>query len=385
MIVVLVLKNSAFSGVPSGLRVSVVPLNTEYSATEKIMMNVSYTNTSSQNISVLRWNTVLDGRVDIDFLSLVYAGKALSYTGRVYKRLPPTSRDYIDFKPGETRSVDVDISTGYNVLFKGEYSLAVKGLDQAPYLNSPVIFTLREDRAVTESDQSFKEFKRNPVFDIQPAGISDHVVNCSADTRVATDNAILSAERIVRISRDDLRNTPANQRSSAKRFNEWFGKYSDGRWATVQSHFDEIYSAVSSQTLFFLCIDPGSRDFNVFAYVYPSKPFFIYLGGGFLSASETGTDSKSGTIIHELSHFSVVASTDDHVYGQRGARQQALSNPNLAVDNADNHEYFTENTPFLSMPSKSIGGDGAGGNDPVPETASQILSAILYLLLGHQN
>ena len=47
-----------------------------------------------------------------------------------------------------------------------------------------------------------------------------------------------------------------------------------------------------------------------------------------------------------MSHFNAVAGTDDHVYGQSSARSLAISNPADALDNADNHEYFAENTPF---------------------------------------
>ena len=61
----------------------------------------------------------------------------------------------------------------------------------------------------------------------------------------------------------------------------------------------------------------------------------------------TGTNSKAGTLIHEMSHFNVVAGTDDFVYGQTGAKNLAITNPNDAVMNADNHEYFAENTPSL--------------------------------------
>jgi peptidyl-Lys metalloendopeptidase len=39
-----------------------------------------------------------------------------------------------------------------------------------------------------------------------------------------------------------------------------------------------------------------------------------------------GTDSKSGTLVHEMSHFDVVAGTDDWAYGQ--TRQQELSRTN---------------------------------------------------------
>ena len=66
-----------------------------------------------------------------------------------------------------------------------------------------------------------------------------------------------------------------------------------------------------------------------------------------LDRALTGTDSKAGTLIHEMSHFTVVAGTDDYVYGQAGAKNLAITNPNNAVNNADNHEYFAENTPAL--------------------------------------
>jgi peptidyl-Lys metalloendopeptidase len=46
-----------------------------------------------------------------------------------------------------------------------------------------------------------------------------------------------------------------------------------------------------------------------------------------------------------MSHFTVVAGTDDWVYGQAAATALAGSDPGRAVDNADSHEYFSENAP----------------------------------------
>jgi peptidyl-Lys metalloendopeptidase len=86
---------------------------------------------------------------------------------------------------------------------------------------------------------------------------------------------------------------------------------------------------------------------NVYAYVYPNQPYKIFLCGVFWTAPATGTDSKAGTLIHEMSHFNVVASTDDWAYGQTNAKNLALSDPVKAIDNADSHEYFAENTPSL--------------------------------------
>ena len=48
-----------------------------------------------------------------------------------------------------------------------------------------------------------------------------------------------------------------------------------------------------------------------------------------------------------MSHFNVVASTDDWAYGQSAAANLAITDPVKALDNADSHEYFAENTPSL--------------------------------------
>ena len=110
-------------------------------------------------------------------------------------------------------------------------------------------------------------------------------------------------------------------------------------------HYDKIWDALANQNVTFDC----SHNDNAYAYVYPTKPYIIYLCKLFWPAPLTGTDSQGGTIVHETSHFNVVAGTDDHVYGQAGARNLAKSNPNDAIDNADSHEYFAENTPALTM------------------------------------
>jgi peptidyl-Lys metalloendopeptidase len=91
--------------------------------------------------------------------------------------------------------------------------------------------------------------------------------------------------------------------------------------------------------------DPSST----FAYVYPNQPYTIHVCGAFWQAPVSGTDSKGGTLVHEMSHFNVIAGTNDHVYGQSAARNLAKTNPDQAIDNADNHEYFAENNPRLSM------------------------------------
>lgn len=60
-----------------------------------------------------------------------------------------------------------------------------------------------------------------------------------------------------------------------------------------------------------------------------------------------------GTIIHEMTHFTITADTDDNAYGQTDCKALAISNSAKAVNNADSHEYAAENTPVLSCIASS--------------------------------
>jgi peptidyl-Lys metalloendopeptidase len=133
-----------------------------------------------------------------------------------------------------------------------------------------------------------------------------------------------------------------NDKAGSVRYNTWFGNYDASRWNTVTGNFSNIDSTLNNEALTFDC----SCKKSYFAYVYPTQPYKIYMCNAFWSAPTSGTDSKGGTIIHETSHFNIVAGTDDVVYGQSGAKSLAISNPAQAIQNADSHEYFAENTPF---------------------------------------
>jgi peptidyl-Lys metalloendopeptidase len=113
------------------------------------------------------------------------------------------------------------------------------------------------------------------------------------------------------------------------------------RYNTVKGNFSAISDAMSNKDI---TVDCKCKQ-NYYAYVYPNDPYKIYVCRAFWNAPLNGTDSKAGTLVHEMSHFNVVAGTDDVVYGQTGARNLALSNPDDAIRNADSHEYFAENTP----------------------------------------
>ena len=130
--------------------------------------------------------------------------------------------------------------------------------------------------------------------------------------------------------------------TTSARYTTWFGAYTSSRYATVSQHFVAIDDAFDTKAINVNC---GCKK-SIYAYVQSNDPYKIYVCRAFWNAPNTGTDSRAGTLIHEMSHFDIVANTDDVIYGQAGAKNLAINDPDGATRNADSHEYFAENTPF---------------------------------------
>ncbi|CAE6525432.1 unnamed protein product [Rhizoctonia solani] len=164
-------------------------------------------------------------------------------------------------------------------------------------------------------------------------------VGCSSSQQSQIASAVTAANNYVSAATSYLNGIS----SGTTRYTTWFGTYDSGRASTVRSHFSLIGTDASSVTY-----DCSTCSVDAMAYVYADEPSRIYFCGSYWSVPITGTDSKAGTIIHELSHFTVNGGTDDIAYGQTLAKNLAKSNPSQAIMNADSHEYFAENDPALA-------------------------------------
>lgn len=141
------------------------------------------------------------------------------------------------------------------------------------------------------------------------------------------------------------------------RYVTWFGAYESTRWNLVATRVEAIRAALVGQNLLFKCPQaPANADCgqSVFAYVYPTAPYEYYLCSTFFSSAATGTDSRAGSLIHLTSQFNAVVGAQSYASGQSAAQALALSNPANAALNADNFEYFAENTPTISVAVSSV-------------------------------
>lgn len=304
---------------------------------ERVTVSVSFTNVAKRPVRLLAWQTGTD-ELGEDLFEISRDGEPVDYIGPHYKRAAPTEADYVTVAPGETLSRSVEISSFYDLSKSGDYSIRY----------AAELKVSGKERTALESGKvaAWIEGRASAIEKVEPsggglAGLTASVTykKCSAAQQTTVLDALNAASSMANGASTYLNGAG----SGTPRYVTWFGSYSSSRWNTAKSHFTAIKGALDSKPLALDC----SCKQSYYAYVYPDSPYTVYLCKAFWTAPLSGTDSKGGTIVHELSHFTVIGGTDDYDYGQSAAKALAISNPSQALFNADNHEYFAENTPSL--------------------------------------
>ncbi|MFM8320547.1 MAG: M35 family metallo-endopeptidase [Chloroflexota bacterium] len=312
----------------------------EFSAAEDVVVQVTISNPTNHTIRVLKWFTPLDD-VEEPLFKVARDGQPVQYLGAIYKRPAPTGADYVSLKAGESLSASVSLAQYYDLSQSGSYSVAfdVKAAnlssEKSEGRGQPV-----ETLTSAPIELKIEGRASGPVDALAPLAVTGSTTFNKCTTTQQTQ--LVSARSQAGVySADALAYLNANK--TGARYTTWFGVVSSARYSTAKNHFSSISSAMDTAAVKFDC---GCKK-KYYAYVYPNQPYNIYVCAVFWQAPLTGTDSKAGTLIHEMSHFTIVSSTDDYVYGQTNAKSLAISSPDDAVFNADNHEYFAENTPAL--------------------------------------
>jgi len=312
------------------------------------------TNNSSQTLKVPSWQLPSNDPGSSQF-DIYNQGHRVQYLGKMIHRTAPTDADFVTFKAYETKVIRVDLKNSYDLSAGGDYSVRFQSfLQDAKTDNGRHIAGANGRMAKLESvPLKLWVDGKNPLMQLKGSGPSNQgkpgsgggtVVNgvtfigCDATQITDGGNAVVQS----RLYTEDAK-TYLNSGTVGPRYTTWFGAYTSTRYATGKAHFVSIDAAMD-QSGGQVAIDCTCKQ-SYYAFVYPDKPYQIHVCKAFWTAPMTGTDSKAGTLIHEMSHFNVTAGTNDWVYGQTAAKNLAISNPDEALDNADNHEYVGENNP----------------------------------------
>ncbi|MFC5570611.1 M35 family metallo-endopeptidase [Lysobacter yangpyeongensis] len=317
-------------------------------------VDVTITNTSNHTVRVPKWELPSDF-LEAKLFQVSRDGQPVQYQGPMIKRGLPNAADFAILRAGETLRTTVDLSGSYDMSKSGEYVVTLASpLQHASLSNGEMLKNANGVPMAIRSvplrlwvdGSDMLEAKAPTAGKGKPGGggSGGTVVNgvsyvgCSNTQINGAGQAVVEARKYAENGKGYLAG------SAGPRYTTWFGAYTSSRWSTAGQHFAAIDSAID-QNAGQVKINCGCNQ-SYYAYVYPTRPYEIFVCRAFWNAPLTGTDSKAGTLIHEMSHFNVVAGTDDHVYGQSGAKSLAISDPASALDNADNHEYFAENNPF---------------------------------------
>ncbi len=310
------------------------------SATQDAVVTVTYTNLSSQPVQLLKWYVPGSGSVPAGLFEVTRDGEEVDFVGPHVKRVAPRAEDFITLAAGESLSRTTSLSDMYDLRQSGTYAIRFA----AQTLNQHNVVLTRTAALDSNVVSLFIEGRAGRQPELQAQGVSAQGLtsasNCSSTRASQISTAFASAQTYANETSSFLNGIS----SGATRYTTWFGAYSSTNLTTARNHFTAIKNAFASAAV---TVDCSCTDSGTYAYVYPASPYKIYVCGAFWNAGNTGTDSRAGTLVHEMSHFNVVAATDDHAYGQTSAKSLAKSSPSKALDNADNHEYIAENNPKL--------------------------------------
>jgi len=320
---------------------------------ERPMVTVTLTNRTAADLYVVRWQTPLAG-VDRDLFDVQRDGAPVDYTGRLVKFGRPRAEDYVRIPAFGALSARVDLALAYDFSKRGEYAVRYRvnlqdALRDAMPAKIGGLVELGSNRVfmAVERDDRGADFVKG-LRPVPGKAGSTSFSGCSSGEQSALNTARGNATTYSSGSKTYLDGHTAS--TAGPRYTTSFGTPTNNLYNTVGDHFDAILAAFQDAAITFDCgTCKSDRNYNnYYAYVYPTQPYKIYLCGVFWSTGATGTDSKAGTLVHEMSHFNVTAGTNDNAYGKTACMNLAQKSPRKAVDNADSHEYFAENTPSMN-------------------------------------
>jgi len=330
---------SAQAGAKDRLAVQLSLPNPVVQGDAEVLVDVAVTNSGSHAVKVLKWQLPSSGLQGKLFEVTKEDGSPARYVGPLIKRAAPRAEDYVTIAAGATLNFQVDLGRSFE-LTDGRY--AVSYLGRGRHGNEAEVASKRAVQLWTSGRSAALRHDAQEMISAQAAAATiTYTGSCTSSEKTTLASAVSAATTYATNSYNYLKGISA----STPRYLKWFGTYTATRKSTVQTHYSNEVTAFTTKTI---TLDCSCSDTDTYAYVYPDSPYKIYVCGAFWSAPMTGTDSKGGTLVHEMSHFTVVAGTDDWAYGQTAAAALAKSSPTKAVDNADSHEYFAENNPYLN-------------------------------------
>ena len=326
-----------------------VTLPSRFESGHEVVCTVTITNRDTRNHYLYNRNTPQEG-LKSDIFQVTRNGSPIPYDGLFFKRSPVTGLSKrILLKSNESITVSLDLTTGYSLTVAGSYAISLNTriyflygddkIQQVDLQSAPATFEVYEGENIGtkmtvgekyrfERSKYRLEVKDGGKVTGTPKSVTFAGSYDSVDSSQATDAWSRAYTGVVN-SISDMTKNPSH-------YKYWFGTTPQ---STVWSGTFSKLKAAMEQKTFRLFFRSSDCEVNVYAYTYYGSDT-IYLCDSYIYAQAYGYNSKFGTIVHEMTH--AVAGTKDLAYGEYDCLNLAQTNPNSAVMNADNYEYFVE-------------------------------------------
>ena len=184
-------------------------------------------------------------------------------------------------------------------------------------------------------------------------GIALTFDQCTKHERGIITAALERADRLTATAATAVGPTPV--------FRRWFGKHTAAHGDMVRGHLKAVVSAIRSGKVEASCVNTGVElcDGDTFAFVNPDEPYRVNLCATFFEMDTmkqlnddlvaAGNGTRAGTLVHEITHFTIVAATDDICYSREDCTEMARTAPLDAIQNADSYQYFVEDVTYFGV------------------------------------
>ncbi|CAF3405499.1 unnamed protein product [Rotaria sp. Silwood2] len=299
------------------LEVGIVSARSTFDKTQDVVVKLEYSNTGAQTIHIHNW-CLPDNELDDPLFTVTCNNVPVQYLGPIIKRRATIIEDVTPLTPGQTISTSVRLSSVYDMTKTCNYSIHynmptervvfrhTQTLNNVPGKPISNMQSHIQSNNIQLDIEGRRNVQREPNNIIRKRAVTFSYISCTTNQQSNISFAIPVALTYANNSFIYLNNTESN---GTIRYRTWFGTYSLANWNTVKGHFQKLTDVFNSKNMTFDC---SCSKKGVYAYVFPSQPYKIFLCPVFWTAPMNGTDSKAGTLIQEASHFPVVGGTSDY-------------------------------------------------------------------------
>ena len=330
----------------------------KYYSHKKISMKFEIINNTGQDVYIYKWGTPLEG-IMTDCLTVKNSkGKKIEYDGLFIYREKPDKKAFLFLKNGKKSINEIEISGAYNVSSGNKYSVECNSRNIMVFSavdmkiddfkkrkmpsslktvieNTPAVFeVVKKGKKKQTIGENFRKEEKNKFAKKKSDRGLESVKEPTFEG--GTDEQHEITLRAHRIALDFCENVLLNF-ANDELYNIWFGAHTDSRFQLVKSNFTKIKEGLE-QTQFNYYMTGQNCIAGMVAVTYKGATQ-IGLCDLFWERSD---EERAAALLHEHSHAS--AWTLDYVYGSESCEQLAIDRPDDAIKNADNYEFYVEDT-----------------------------------------